>query len=105
MSGFLLILLACRNNVCNYNALKSHTIGRQGMPFQLNNRLDILDQKNNWLEAFIIEINGPKIKVHFKGYTSKWEEWVDTEKESYRIKEVGSYSKAHGWARYSQQHQ
>jgi hypothetical protein len=44
------------------------------MPFKLNNRLDILDQKGKWHEAFITEIDGPKIKVHFKSFSSKWDE-------------------------------
>ncbi len=56
------------------------------MPLRKNNRLDILDTKMKWLEAFVIDVNErncgltvedqTEIKVHFKGYTSKWDEVI-----------------------------
>jgi len=72
------------------------------MQFKLNNRLDVKDVKDNWLEAHIVQFlnNGRKIKVHFKGFTPKWDEIIDLDTESYKISEVGSFSKGHGWARY-----
>ncbi len=36
----------------NINAI----IGERGQPFLLNHRLDILDEKENWLEARVIEV-------------------------------------------------
>ena len=76
------------------------------MPFQLNNRLDILDKKNKWLEATVVHIyslDGRQcgIKVKFKGFTSLWDENINTEckEDSWRIKPVGTFSKAHGWAK------
>lgn len=40
------------------------------------------------------------IKVHFKGYTPRWDEVIDLATESKaRIKEVGAVSGAHGWAK------
>lgn len=71
------------------------------MSFRLNNRLDVLDNNRKWLEAFVIEIVGHELKVHFKGYTSAYDEIIDTSQEYYRIKEVGSYSKGEGWAKHS----
>ena len=58
---------------------------------------------NKWLEAHIVEVltdDGRQIaiKVHFKGYTAKWDETMPTNSD--RIKEVGAISKAHGWAKY-----
>jgi hypothetical protein len=74
-------------------------IGRKGMPFDLNNRLDILDKNGKWLEAVITDITGNKIKVTFKGYISQNDEVIDTVKESFKIKEVGALSHAQGWAK------
>ena len=40
------------------------------------------------------------INVKFKGFTSGWNENVSIEGEDeWRIKPVGTYSKAHGWAK------
>lgn len=71
------------------------------MPLKLNNRLDVLDKFKKWLEAFVTEIDGSKVTVHFKGYTSTHDEQIDTSKEGYRIKEVGSFSIGAGWAKNS----
>jgi len=46
-------------------------------------RLDVLDMKGKWLEANIVEIesdeqgNQVRIKVHFKGFTPRWDEFID----------------------------
>ena len=75
------------------------------MRFSINNRLDILDRKNKWLEATIVHIyimEGKQtgINVKFKGFTSVWNENVSIEGEDeWRIKPVGTYSKAHGCAK------
>ena len=44
------------------------------------------------------------MKVHFVGYKPKWDEWIDLTSElgCKRIREVGAFSGAHGWARYNQ---
>ena len=36
--------------------LKLKNVGQKDMEFQLNNRIDILDEKQNWLEARVIEV-------------------------------------------------
>jgi len=76
---------------------------RQGMEFKLNNRLDIRDIQGNWLEGHIVAfVNHDKsqIKVHFKGFTAKWDETINLNTDGYKIKEVGAFSKGHGWAKY-----
>ena len=77
------------------------------MPFRLNNRLDIFDVKDQvWREARIVEIksNGKNntIKITYRGYCSKYDEWIDCSREASRIMEVGSFSNAEGMAKYSQ---
>lgn len=68
-----------------------------------------------WLEATVVEIHQDDgdefkkgvqraIKVHFKGFTPKWDEVIDLESEVgiKRVMEVGALSGSHGWARYDQ---
>ena len=40
--------------------------------FSLNDDLDACDKQKKWYEAVVIDINLPVIKVHFKGWDSKW---------------------------------
>ena len=44
------------------------------------------------------------MKVHFVGYKPKWDEIINltTEIGQQRIREIGAFSGAHGWARYNQ---
>ncbi|CAG9326059.1 unnamed protein product [Blepharisma stoltei] len=67
---------------------------RRGSPFQLHNRIDVKDTYNKWMEATIVDMNSTQIRVHFKGYTERWDEWIN--KNSERISEIGSKSTAFG---------
>lgn len=62
-----------------YGDLYYISLGKKGMPFVLNNRLDIYDKKM-WRDAIIVEIKGKEIKVKYKGISSKYDEWIHTEK-------------------------
>jgi hypothetical protein len=80
--------------------------GKNGMEFRIMNRLDIFDLKEKkWREAHIIEIKADKankaIKIHYKGFGTKYDEWIDIPRESARIKEVGLLSGAEGAAKHS----
>ena len=70
---------------------------RYGSDFNINNRIDVLDTYNMWKEAHIIDINDSQIKIHYKGYTARYDEWLH--KTSDRIKEIGSKSTALGIGR------
>jgi hypothetical protein len=43
--------------------------------------------------------------VKYKGISPKYDEWIHSEKEGNRIKEVGAFSNAAGWAKSSQRYQ
>ena len=77
------------------------------MNFKLGNRIDVLDLVNHrWIEANVIEISPDqqKIKVHYKSYACNRDEFLDIQRDSNRILEVGSISNAEGWAKYSNRH-
>lgn len=81
-------------------------LGKNGMEFRVWNRLDIYDIKDKrWREAHIVEIKANQsnkaIKIHYKGYKSTYDEWIDIPREAVRIKEVGLMSGAEGAAKHS----
>ena len=68
---------------------------KQGDEFKLNNRIDVKDTYNKWLEATVVKVNSDKtIRVHYKGYTARWEE--DLPFDSDRIARIGYKSSASG---------
>jgi hypothetical protein len=69
------------------NKLKILKQWRRPDKFLMYQRLDILDKKGKWLEANIVDIktdasgSQSSIKVHFKGFTPKWDEEIDLRTE------------------------
>jgi hypothetical protein len=71
----------------------------------MNNRLDIFDERDKrWREAQVVDRKANRIKIHYKSYSSVYDEILDLKENSSRIKEVGSLSGAEGWAKYSLKH-
>jgi hypothetical protein len=81
----------------------------RGNPFQRNQRLDVKDEKNKWLEAHILEVvPGDYIKIHYKGWSSKFDEYIPISQVSHNLidnkyAEVGLYSLAYGQAKYARE--
>ena len=53
-----------------------------------------MDEQNTWLEARVIEINEQKVKVHYKGFVAKFDEWIEL--PSPRVEPISAFSKAYG---------
>ena len=60
----------------------------------VNNRLDVLDERNEWLEARVIGVDGNSIRIHYKGFVAKYDETIVLPSE--RVCPVSSRSKAYG---------
>jgi len=60
------------------NPLPPHTF----RPFFLHQWLDVRDTEGSWLEAQVVDVSGSGsstyIRVHYKGYKAKYDEWLDT---------------------------
>jgi OTU domain-containing protein 5 len=61
--------------------INTHTY-YEGGPFKAGQRIEALDQTNKWLEAFVIEVDDYRVKVHYKGWSSKFDEWHDSQNPS-----------------------
>lgn len=67
---------------------------RHGAEFYLNQRIDVLDTTGKWIEARVVDINDTQIRVHYRGFKDRWEEWIEFNSD--RIAEIGSKSQAYG---------
>lgn len=61
----------------------------EGGRLQLGQRIEALDKTKKWLHAFIIDISNEKeqVKVHYRGWHEKFDEWLD--KKGSRIRPYG----------------
>lgn len=67
--------------------LHTHTYVEGGV-LRLDQRIEVLDELNNWLESFVIEEAPAQVKIHYKGFASKFDEWII--RGSPRIRPFGS---------------
>jgi len=51
-------------------------------PFYVDQWIDVKDTTENWLEAQIIDVNGSHVAIHYKGWKTKYDEWLDLSKGS-----------------------
>lgn len=60
---------------------------------------DALDNINNWCVAQVVEADANVVKVHFKGWASKWDEVLS--RASGKLAELGTHTsgKDTGWAK------
>ena len=43
---------------------------------QINNRLDTKDTQGKWFEARVIELKPSEVKIHYKRFAAKYDEWI-----------------------------
>ncbi|KAF1787209.1 Ubiquitin specific protease domain [Phytophthora cactorum] len=42
-----------------------------------NQLIDALDTDQKWYESRVVDLNETHVKVHYRGWTAKWDEWVN----------------------------
>lgn len=62
------------------------------IPTRKNEHCDVLDTTNQWRPAVVIDTRPNKIMVHYVGWTSRWDEWLDIEIHADRIAPFETYS-------------
>lgn len=73
---------------------------------RLFNRIDVKDTVDKWMEAHVIELNRRYIRIHYKGWSSKFDEYLPAEEEEFeslidvKVAEIGRFSKAFGQAKF-----
>ncbi|GMF36015.1 unnamed protein product [Phytophthora fragariaefolia] len=41
-----------------------------------NQLVDAMDTDNKWYESRVIDLDDTRVKVHYRGWTAKWDEWL-----------------------------
>ena len=48
---------------------------------QVGSECDACDAENEWITVTILNINGTQVKIHYNGWSSTWDEWLDISSE------------------------
>lgn len=70
--------------------IHTHTY-HMGGSLKLGQRLEVQDERGDRLEAFVIDERTDKVKVHYKDFATRYDEWID--RTSSRIAPFGSSRK------------
>lgn len=68
--------------------LHTHTYV-EGLPLRVGQRIEVQDSFKKWFEAFVIEETPAEVKVHYKNYHSKFDEWLP--RDSDRVRSFGRH--------------
>ena len=68
--------------------LHTHTY-EVGGRLKIGQRIEVLDERNAWLESFVIDETDEQVKIHYKNFHSKFDTWI--ERGSHRIRPYGRY--------------
>eukprot|EP00826_Nyctotherus_ovalis_P013019 TRINITY_DN1347_c0_g2_i8.p1 TRINITY_DN1347_c0_g2~~TRINITY_DN1347_c0_g2_i8.p1 ORF type:complete len:435 (-),score=107.97 TRINITY_DN1347_c0_g2_i8:118-1326(-) len=68
-------LLSSLTPITLSDPLKAFTF--HGIKYQLGQWIDVKDTINQWLEAQVIGLRANQVCVHYNGWGSQWDEWLD----------------------------
>ncbi|RYH18300.1 hypothetical protein EON65_27315, partial [archaeon] len=60
-----------------------------GGRLKLGQRVEVLDETKAWREAFIVDEDEDRVKVHYKGFISKYDEWISRSEKAHRFYPYG----------------
>jgi hypothetical protein len=46
--------------------------------------VDVKDTINQWLEAQVIDVQNNKVFIHYNGWGTRWDEWIDMDSDRIR---------------------
>src|SRR6266850_4991067 len=70
---FLFFLAVCFLTI---TSSATHVVAQE-KSWKPGDRVEV-EWKGDWYQAEVIEVKGNQYKVHYDGYASSWDEWVDT---------------------------
>jgi hypothetical protein len=51
---------------------------KNGKEFAVGDKIDAIDTDSVWLRATVLKVGNQRVFVHYDGYDSKWDMWIDT---------------------------
>lgn len=66
--------------------LHTHTYYPGGV-LKVGQRIEVLDERRCWLEAFVIDEKRIEVQIHYRGFAPKFDEWIP--RDSNRIRPYG----------------
>ena len=81
-------LMLQRTSLANLEIEQTFTLNTP--KFSLGQWIDVKDTVGQWLEAQVAKIHGDMIYVHFNGWGSRWDEWI--QKDSPRMSQFRTYT-------------
>ena len=58
--------------------------------FEIGELIDCMDKAQKWCIASIVEVQLGFVKVHFEGWSTKWDDWYS--KSSFKLQPAGTFT-------------
>ena len=66
----------CKNNI-NYDKNIIEAFDFSKSTYEVGEWVDVKDTINQWLEAQVIKVQNDKAYVHYNGWGTRWDEWIE----------------------------
>ena len=77
----------------NMPTFESHMQLQDAFKLKVHDKIDHRDQVGRFVYATVSEKQGTNLKIHYDGWSRKWDTWSDFQKEIHRFAKAGSISK------------
>eukprot|EP00486_Rosalina_sp_Unknown_P003695 CAMPEP_0201577096 /NCGR_PEP_ID=MMETSP0190_2-20130828/23310_1 /ASSEMBLY_ACC=CAM_ASM_000263 /TAXON_ID=37353 /ORGANISM="Rosalina sp." /LENGTH=715 /DNA_ID=CAMNT_0048008757 /DNA_START=120 /DNA_END=2264 /DNA_ORIENTATION=- len=74
-------------------SFESHMQLQDAFKLKVHDKIDHRDQVGRFVYATVSEKQGTNLKIHYDGWSRKWDTWSDFQKEIHRFAKAGSISK------------
>jgi len=74
------MLQNCKNKFDEQHVISTKTITPFDFTkskFEVGQWIDVKDTIDQWLEAQVIQIRNNQIYVHYNGWGTRWDEWIE----------------------------
>jgi len=67
------------------NLIKLEFLDYKNRKLKKGQWVDVKDTINEWLEAQVIDIKDSKAFIHYNGWGSRWDEWIDMDSDRIQL--------------------
>ncbi len=73
------------DNNTSTNHIKLEFLNFKNRKLKKGQWVDVKDTINEWLQAQVIDIKGNKAHIHYNGWGSRWDEWIDMDSDRIQL--------------------
>ncbi|KAH8055863.1 ubiquitin-protein transferase [Aureococcus anophagefferens] len=72
---------------------------RWGAGLKAGDGVDARDSEGRWFDSVVVDVDGSRVKVHFRGWSTRWDSWFDRDDEGFWANVEPRFALTEDWRR------